>query len=71
MRNKITAMEQRVKKKIEFRYMENVILNQNEKFKQLMKHIQTNLQGSKSPEVKNLMKSLQSFEFKEVHTDHK
>ena len=32
-------MEQRVKKKIEFRYMENVILNQNEKFKQLMEHL--------------------------------
>jgi hypothetical protein len=33
VRNKITAMEQRVKKKVESRYMENVILNQNEKFK--------------------------------------
>jgi hypothetical protein len=39
VRNKITAMEQRVKKKIEFRYMENVIMNQNEKFKQLMEHL--------------------------------
>jgi hypothetical protein len=39
-------MEQRVKKKIEFRFMENVILNQNEKFKQFVGHLENVLKAT-------------------------
>ena len=72
LRNKITAIEQRVKKKIEFRYMENVILNQNEKFKQLMDHIEWTLKKSikDDQQVKEFTSHLDAFKFQEVYTDH-
>lgn len=65
-------MEQRVKKKIEFRYMENVILNQNEKFKQLINHMESSIKiaGLKETQMSDFAQKLDNFKFEEVYTDH-
>ena len=61
-------MEQRVKKKLEFRHMENTIQSQNGKFKQLMVYLSSLLTNEKHVSqqlMSYFSEGLKAFKFKE------